>query len=159
MTIELTPRMINWIEACGCHLALASPEGVPNVIMARYASVSGDEVTFGLTQEEAGAIRPQLTENPWVAFGVAHVGGIRAAYQFKGTGKMMTSGPIYDSIAREANEALAGTLHAALVVKLTEVYCTKPGHVAGTRMDTASEGMEKFEEDLGWKDLAPPKSS
>jgi uncharacterized protein len=158
MDIELTPRMVNWIEACGCHLTVATLDGVPNVIMARYASVHGDEVAFALTQEETGEIRLQLMDNPWVAFGVSHVGGIRAAYQFKGTGKLVNSGPIYDGIAREANEALAAKFHAVLVVKLTEVYCTKPGHVAGTRMDTAPEGMEKFEEDLGWQDFAPPKS-
>lgn len=159
MTIQLTERMRNWIEACGCHLCVASPAGVPNVVMARCAAVKEDEVFFGLTKDEAATIRPEITENPWVAFGVSHVGGVRAAYQFKGTGKMVTEGPVFDSVAPEANKALSGQLYAVLVVKLTEVYCTKPGHVAGTRMDTAPISMEKFEEDLGWKDLAPPKKT
>jgi len=157
MTIQLTERMINWIEACGCHLCVTSPDGVPNVVMARYAKVEGDEVIFGLCQDEAACIRPQLSENPWVAFGVSHVGGIRAAYQFKGIGKTVKDGSVFESIKQEATEVLPGDLYAALNVKITEVYCTKPGHVAGTRMDTAPMSMEKFEEDLGWKDFAPPR--
>jgi hypothetical protein len=157
MAIQLTPRMVSWIEACGCHLAVSTPDGAPYVIMARYASVQGDNLVFGLTQEEARAVIAQLEQNPWVACGVSQVGGIRAAYQFKGSGKLLTSGSIYEQVSKEANEALAGRFHAVLIVKLSDVYCTKPGHVAGTRMDTASEGMEKFEEDLGWKDFAPPK--
>ena len=157
MTTILTSRMENWIEACGCHLCVASPNGVPVVTMGRYAKVSGNEVFFGLSADEAGLIRTQLTENPWVAFGVSQVGGVRAAYQFKGKGNLITSGPIFDSYAKEANEVLGGSLYAILAVKLEEVYCTKPGHVAGTRMDTAPISMEKFEEELGWKDLAPPR--
>lgn len=157
MVLNLTSRMKNWIEACGCHLCLATPDGVPVVIMAKFASVAGDEVFFGLTAEETGLIRSQLIVNPWVAFGVSQLGGIRAAYQFKGKGSLVASGPIFDAQAREANEVLGGKLHSVLAVKLDEVYCTKPGHVAGTRMDTARESMEEFEEELGWRDFAPPK--
>lgn len=157
MAINLTPRMKNWMEACGCHLCLATPDGVPVVIMAKFASVQDDEVCFGLMTEEAGLIRSQLIENPWVAFGVSQLGGIRAAYQFKGKGSLVTSGPIFDGQAKEANEVLGGRLHSILAVKVDEVYCTKPGHVAGTRMDTATVSMNEFEEELGWKDFAPPK--
>jgi predicted pyridoxine 5'-phosphate oxidase superfamily flavin-nucleotide-binding protein len=157
MSVKLTDRMKNWIEACGCHICVCTPEGVPNVIMARYATTGDDIVCFALTQDEAGAIKTELMDNPWIAFGVSQVGGIRAAYQFKGKGKMMTSGSIYDGMAEEANEILGGRMHAVLEVRLTEVYCTKPGHVAGTRMDTSKGGMEKFEEELGWRDFAPPR--
>jgi hypothetical protein len=129
------------------------------VVIARYALAKDDEAFFGLTQEEAGAIRTQLTENPWVAFGVSQLGGIRAAYQFKGKGTLIFKGPTFDGFAKEANQALGGKLYALLVVKIEEVYCTKPGHVAGTRMDTAPISMEKFEEDLVWKDFAPPKKT
>jgi len=125
--------------------------------MARYAIAKDDEVFFALTQDEAGLIRTELTENPWVAFGVSQVGGIRAAYQFKGKGKLVGSGSLYDQLAPEAKEALGGRFYAVLDVKLEEIYCTKPGHVAGTRMDTSSGGMEKFEEELGWRDFAPPR--
>lgn len=157
MAVKLTDRMKNWIEACGCHICVATPYGVPGVIMARYAAAGDDAVRFALTQDETGTVRTELTENSWVAFGVSHVGGIRAAYQFKGKGKLLMSGPLYDELASEANEVLGGRMHAILDVKLEEVYCTKPGHVAGTRMDTSSEGMDKFEEDLGWRDFAPPR--
>jgi hypothetical protein len=79
MSVTLTDRMKNWIEACGCHICVSSPTGVPSVIIARYALAAEDLVCLALTQDEAGRIRTELTDNPWVAFGVSQVGGIRAA--------------------------------------------------------------------------------
>ena len=90
MTVNLTERMKAWVEAMGCHLCVATRGGVPSVVLGRYAEVrAGDEVAFALAEDEAKVIAPVITENPRVAFGVSRQGGIRAAYQFKGTGELL----------------------------------------------------------------------
>jgi hypothetical protein len=71
-----------------------------------------------------------------VALGPGGLGSIRAAYQFKGKAR------------------LEGT---DLVVKIDEIYCTKPGPEAGLRIDTLSyESLVRFE-DSRWRDSGPPR--
>ena len=136
MVIKLTNRMKAWIET-GCHLNVASSNGIPYVTTARNVkSVSDDEVVFALTSDEYSVIKNPLSENPWVAFGVSRVGGIRACYQFKGKGTVNQEGDKYN-----------------LKVKISEVYCTKPGCYAGQRLDTKpAQECEEWESSL-WTDL------
>ena len=42
MTVNLTERMKAWVEAMGCHLCVATPEGVPFVVLGRYARATAD---------------------------------------------------------------------------------------------------------------------
>jgi hypothetical protein len=134
--IKLTKRMKEWIKT-GCHLCVATSNGVPYVTIARNInSVSDDEVVFALTNDEYSVIKSPLAKNPWVAFGVSGLGGIRACYQFKGEGKVKQKGDTYN-----------------LSVKLSEVYCTKPGCYAGQRLDTKpAQECEEWEHSL-WTDL------
>ena len=158
MTIALTDRMKSWIEGLGCHLCVASKTGVPMVTVARYCRIVGDggTVAFALTQDEYATIGEQLSQNPWVAFGVSHAGSVRAAYQFKGIGKVATSGPDYDAIVAEAPDVIGAKPGAVLYVELKELYCTKPGHVAGKRLDVMTQDeLCGFERDLKWKDMCP----
>lgn len=136
MVVKLTERMKAWIKT-GCHLNVASKSGVPFVTVAReVTSVSDDEIIFALSADEYSVIKEALAENPWVAIGVSGVGGIRACYQFKGEGKAESKG---DKIE--------------LKVKLSELYCTKPGCYAGTRLDTMDVAeCKEWEQDL-WKDM------
>ncbi|MEN6342324.1 MAG: hypothetical protein ABFC89_07155 [Methanospirillum sp.] len=136
MDVTLTDRMRAWIETMGCHLCVATRDGVPLVTLGRYAQVeASDEVVFALAEDEAGIIAPVLEENPRVAFGVSRQGGIRAAYQFKGTGELVRSGAAFDAIAARAKEEKGVDAGAVLRVRLTELYCTKPGYEAGLRLD------------------------
>ncbi|MDN7012017.1 hypothetical protein FGW20_02935 [Methanoculleus sp. FWC-SCC3] len=154
MTVNLTDRMKAWIEAMGCHLCVATPEGVPFVVLGRYAEVTGNgEVAFALAQDEAKVIAPALSKNPRVAFGVSRQGGIRAAYQFKGTGELLRSGSVFDTIAAQAKEEKGIDAESVLLVRLTELYCTKPGYEAGQRLDGMSpEELDAWERQR-WKDV------
>ncbi|MCK9299562.1 hypothetical protein HL657_02235 [Methanoculleus sp. YWC-01] len=158
MTVNLTDRMKAWIEAMGCHLCVATPEGVPFVVLGRYAkATANDEVAFALAEDEMKVIAPALSENPRVAFGVSRQGGIRAAYQFKGTGELLRSGSVFDTVAAQAKEEKGIDAGAVLLVRLTELYCTKPGYEAGQRLDGMSpEDLDAWERQR-WKDVPRKK--
>lgn len=136
MTVKLTERMKGWIKM-GCHLNVASKEGVPNVTVARtIKKIKDDEVIFALTKPEYSVIKTALNENPWVAFGVSKQGGIRACYQFKGKGEATPEGD-----------------EVILSVKMKELYCTKPGYEAGLRLDVKDfEEIKEWEKER-WKDI------
>ena len=140
MGIVLTNRMSEWIKT-GCHLNVADKKGVPYVTVARNIdSASGDEVIFALTKDEYSVIKDALLNNGWVAFGVMGIGSVRFCYQFKGIGKVKKKGDV---------------IH--LTVKISEIYCTKPGCYAGLRLDHKSpEELEAWESNL-WKDLPKKK--
>ncbi|UUX92885.1 hypothetical protein [Methanoplanus endosymbiosus] len=151
MTVKLTERMQAWIEKMGCHLCVATPQGVPYVALGRYARVTGeDEVAFALAKDELSVIYPALSVNPWVAFGVSHQGGIRASFQFKGIGHLVKEGPLFDNIAKDAE---AVDTYAVLYVKISEIYCTKPGAEAGQRLDIMSPDEVCDWEKVRWKDI------
>lgn len=159
MTVYLTDRMKAWIEAMGCHLCVATQEGVPFVVLGRYAQAkAGDEVAFALAEDEAKVIAPVLSENPRVAFGVSRQGGIRAPYQFKGTGRLLRSGETFDAVAARAKEEKEIDTAAVLSVHLDELYCTKPGYEAGQRLDGMSpEELDAWERQR-WKDVPRKKT-
>lgn len=151
MSIILTERMKGWIELMGCHLCVATPEGVPLVTVSRFARVTKpDQVAFAMEKGEIGLIEAAVTKNPWVAFGVSRQGGIRAAYQFKGKGKILKSGPEFESLKQMA-EGIA--TDAVLVVDLTELYCTKPGAEAGQRLDVMAPDAVDAWEKARWTDI------
>jgi len=154
MTVNLTDRMKAWIEAMGCHLCVATPGGVPFVVLGRYAqATAGDEVAFALAEDEAKVIAPVLSENPRVAFGISRQGGIRAAYQFKGTGQLLRSGEAFDAVAARAKDEKGIETGAVLLVHLNELYCTKPGYEAGLRLDgMPPEELDAWERQR-WKDV------
>jgi hypothetical protein len=136
MVVKLTDRMKAWIKI-GCHLNVATKKGIPYVTVSRNVkSVTDNEVVFALTKDEYSVIDSALSENPWVAFGVSKAGGIRACYQFKGKGTVKKEKDIYN-----------------LKVKVSEIYCTKPGCYAGQRLDTKpTQECEEWEHGL-WTDL------
>lgn len=133
---KLTERMKNWLEGAGAHIGTATRTGVPTVIVVERAKVEGEQVRFPLRPPQREQIAANLAENTQVAFGPGGLGCIRAAYQFKGKGRI------------EGDE---------LVVLVDEIYCTKPGPEAGLRLDTLPfEAMVKFEK-TRWRDNGPPR--
>lgn len=133
----LTSRMKNWLAGLGGHIATASRAGIPAVIVVDSAVVEGDDtVRFPLSDKQKAYIQSNIDENPKVAFGPGGIGSIRAAYQFKGLGRI------------EGGE---------LVVAVDEIYCTKPGPEAALRLDVLPvDSVVKFEESR-WKDNGPPR--
>jgi len=98
-------------------------------------------------------IAPVIAENPRVAFGVSRQGGIRAAYQFKGAGEILQSGDLFDAVAAQAKEEKGIDAAAVLRVRLTELYCTKPGYEAGQRLDGMTPDELNAWERQRWKDV------
>jgi len=134
---RLTPRMKNWLAGTGAHIGTATPQGLPTVIVVDKAQPDGDEaIRFTLSDSQRRQVEANIAANPVVAFGPGSIGSIRAAYQFKGQARI------------EGND---------LVIKVDEIYSTKPGPEAGLRLDSLPyESVIKFEE-TRWRDSGPPK--
>lgn len=134
MLIDLTPRMKNWISAYGLHIATATKDGFPTVIVVDSVIADGSTIKALLSTGQVKQIQNNILENPQVALAPAQLGSVRAPYQFKGKAKITCE---------------------RLEILVDEVYCTKPGAEAGIRLDTMSyEGMRNFEEKR-WTDFAP----
>lgn len=135
MTVPLTPRMKNWIERFGVHAAVATRDRLPVVLVSCGCEVENDTVKIPLTEAQIGQVKDLFGETPWIALGPGQLGSVRAPYQFKGNGRLQNNN---------------------LVVKVSEIYCTRPGAEAGLRLDILGyEEMKSFEEER-WKDLKPP---
>jgi hypothetical protein len=134
----LTPRMKNWLAGTGAHIGTATPQGLPTVVVAAKAAFDDDStVIFDLSDPQLDHIRKNIENNPQVALGPGGLGSIRAAYQFKGNGR------------------IEGT---KLKVTIEEIYSTKPGPEAGLRLDTLPfESILRFEK-TRWQDEGPPAS-
>lgn len=133
--MELTPRMKNWIEQLGVHVAVATAKGFPTVIVAEKCSVEKDTIYVPLSSKQKEQIAGSIAENKNVAIGPGQLGVVRAPYQFKGNGKIA---------------------HDELVVSVEKIYCTRPGAEAGIRMDIMSYDVMKQYEESRWKDINPP---
>jgi len=134
MSINLTPRMTDWIVANGAHIALATKKGFPTVIVSESIEVNHDTIAVHLTPNQMQQIGNIITENPLAAVAPGQLGSVRAPYQFKGTAKVLES---------------------KLEIKVEEIYCTKPGAEAGARLDTLGYKEMKAYEESRWTDLAP----
>lgn len=134
---QLTPRMRNWLTGMGGHIATASRTGVPTVIVVDSATAETDEVLrFPLSVKQVEQVRENLAENPRVAIGPGGIGSVRAAYQFKGEGKLEGD---------------------ALLVTVDEIYSTKPGPEAGLRLDVLPIADVLAFERSRWRDDGPPR--
>jgi hypothetical protein len=134
---DVTPRMKNWLTGLGAHIAVASKSGIPAVVVVDSATAdNGNTIRFILSEKQVALIRSQVTENPRVAFGPGGIGSIRAAYQFKGAGRLENN---------------------ILVVAVDEIYSTKPGPEAGLRLDVLPYDQVIQFETSRWLDNGPPK--
>lgn len=134
---QLTPRMTNWLTGLGGHVATATKTGIPSVIVADSAlSISADTVRFALSEPQRASIAENLAENPRVAIGPGGIGSVRAAYQFKGIGRLDGD---------------------ALEVTIDEIYSTKPGPEAGLRLDVLPYDEVLAFESSRWRDDGPPR--
>jgi hypothetical protein len=134
---RLTPRMKNWLTGLGGHIATASKQGVPAVVVVDSATADTDEVLrFPLSVKQLAYVSDNLAQNPRVAIGPGGIGSVRAAYQFKGAGHI------------EGRD---------LIVAVDEIYSTKPGPEAGLRLDVLPyDEVLQFEKSR-WRDDGPPR--
>ena len=134
MSINLTPRMTDWIVVNGVHIAFATKKGFPTVIVSESIEVDEDTIKVDLTLSQIQQIGNIILENPFVAVAPGQLGSVRAPYQFKGKAKVLEN---------------------ILEIKVEEIYCTKPGAEAGARLDTLGYEEMKAYEESRWTDLAP----
>jgi predicted pyridoxine 5'-phosphate oxidase superfamily flavin-nucleotide-binding protein len=133
---KLTPRMRNWLNGLGGHIATASREGVPAVIVVDSAVAEDETLRFPLSERQRAYISANLAENSRVAVGPGGIGSVRAAYQFKGDGRLE---------------------NGELVVSVDEIYSTKPGPEAGARLDVLPYEEVLAFESSRWRDNGPPR--
>jgi len=134
---RLTPRMKNWLTGLGGHIGTASKDGVPAVVVVDSAIADSDEeLRFPLSEKQRAVVSPNLAENPRVAIGPGGIGSVRAAYQFKGNGRIVGED---------------------LVVSVDEIYSTKPGPEAGLRLDVLPYEEVLAFESSRWRDDGPPR--
>lgn len=135
MAVRLTPRMESWLRHLGAHIAVTRPGEPPTIVVVDKCICAGEEIFVELTPAQRQQIAGILAENDWVALGPGGLGAVRAPYQFKGHGRI------------EAD---------TLVVKIDQIYCTKPGWEAGRRLDVmAWDEMCEFDRSR-WSDVDPP---
>lgn len=134
MSINITPRMTDWIVTNGVHIAFATKKGFPTVIVADTVNVEGDKILVSLSSSQLNQIKNIVLDNPYAAVAPGQLGSVRAPYQFKGNAK------IWDD---------------QLEIDVEEIYCTKPGAEAGIRLDTLGYDEMKDYEESRWTDLAP----
>ena len=112
-------------------LSTSSKDGVPNAIPIRFHEVI-DEKTFAFVDNFMKQTLTNISENPNVAV-TAWVN--LEGYQFKGTGKYTTSGPIYEAGYKKAKEVNAMLpAKGVLIVTVDEIYCQSPGPKAGAKI-------------------------
>jgi len=134
MSISLTPRMADWIIANGVHVAFATRQGFPTVIVSESVEVNEDIISIFLTPDQTKQIGNIVLDNPYAAIAPGNLGSVRAPYQLKGTAKISAD---------------------RLEIKVQEIYCTKPGAEAGIRLDTMGYEEMKAYEESRWSDFAP----
>ena len=136
--MKLTPRIENWIESFGVHIAISDDKGQITIIVAEKTSVDGDVVTVDLSENQRNQIEEVLSKNDYVALAPGQLGAIRAPYQLKGCARLV---------------------NGYLEVEISEIYCTKPGPEAGIRLDVLGyDGMKHYDE-RRWTDFAPINSN
>lgn len=134
MSINLTPRMTDWIVTNGVHIAFATKKGFPTVIVADTVNIEGDKILVSLSSSQLNQIKNIVLDNPYAAVAPGQLGSVRAPYQFKGNAKLWDD---------------------QLEINVKEIYCTKPGAEAGARLDTLGYDEMKDYEESRWTDLAP----
>lgn len=134
MSINLSPRMKDWIVTNGVHIAFATKKGFPTVIVLESVEVNENIIKVDLSTNQMKQIRDIILENPYAAVAPGQLGAVRAPYQFKGT---------------------TTVLENVLEISVEEIYCTKPGAEAGIRLDTLGYEEMKAYEESRWTDLAP----
>jgi hypothetical protein len=126
--------MADWITVNGVHIAFATRKGFPVVIVSETPEVDGNKILAALTDSQIRQIQAVAAENQYAAVAPGQLGAVRAPYQFKG--------PALLSDGR-------------LQISVEEIYCTKPGAEAGTRLDTLGYEAMKHYEESRWTDPAP----
>lgn len=146
MSFPATDRLKRWYQSHEIHFAVARPGGDVGVgIAPRAVFLTSDTLALEVPNAVWSTVRPYLEQNPWIALHPGGLGAVKAPYQAKGTVREWPADRSLQSVFPGAEAAVG------LLVDLRELYITKPGPEAGTRVDQWTvEQLTEFERTLGW---------
>ncbi|MFC1869764.1 pyridoxamine 5'-phosphate oxidase family protein [Chloroflexota bacterium] len=125
---KLTSEMKAMLEKQLAAVATAGKDGIPNVGPKGSLLVVDDE-TLVYSEGTAGKTLKNLKENPHVA--VMVVDREKSdGYQIKGTAELLTTGDLFEKVAKRQEERGRRTPKFVAKIKIEEIYSVKPGMTA-----------------------------
>ncbi len=125
---KLTSEMKTMFEKQLAVIATASSEGIPNVGPKGSMHVVDDE-TLAYSEGIAEKTLRNLKENPRVAVMVVDR-EVPDGYQVKGTAELLTSGDIFERVAKRQEERRMPRPKQVVKISIEEIYSVKPGMTA-----------------------------
>jgi predicted pyridoxine 5'-phosphate oxidase superfamily flavin-nucleotide-binding protein len=131
---KISQEIQEFIKGKMAWVATASRDGTPNATPKGSARVIDDE-HLAFADLFSRKTRENLKANPKVAVTVidekSHKG-----YQLKGTGELLTAGPLFDEMAEQMKKAPKGMPPLSYVVKITvdSIYDQSVGPEAGKKI-------------------------
>jgi len=125
---KLTTEMKSLFEKQLAVIATASKDGKPNIGPKGSLFVFDDE-TLVYSEGTEGKTLTNLQENPKVS--VMVVDREKAdGYQFKGTAELLTSGDLFEQVAKRQEERKRPRPRYVVRIRIEEIYSVKPGMTA-----------------------------
>jgi len=125
---KLTTEMKSLFEKQLAVIATASKDGKPNIGPKGSLFVFDDE-TLVYSEGTEGKTLKNLQENPKVS--VMVVDREKAdGYQFKGTAELLTSGDLFEQVAKRQEERKRPRPRYVVRIRIEEIYSVKPGMTA-----------------------------
>ncbi len=122
---KLTGEMKDIFERQLAVVATASSDGTPNVGPKGSVHVVDDE-TLAYSESTSGKTLSNLQQNPKVA--VMVVDREKAdGYQVKGTAELLTSGDLFEKLARRQEERKRPRPKLVVRIRVEEIYSVKSG--------------------------------
>ncbi len=130
---KLTQEMKDMIASQQSFVGTVNSEGIPNVVPKGSIRALDDE-TLVYMEGFGGQTHQNVLNGSKVAVTVVDR-RLPDGFRFMGTPQVHTSGPIFDQMVKDAEEAGRPKPLAAVAVPIDEIYSVKPGRNAGKRID------------------------
>jgi hypothetical protein len=130
--VKVTGEMRVLIEKGLAFVGTADRNGRPN-LAPKGSMRLGDEETLVFAEGVGKKTLRNLRDNPEVAVAVVDREKMEG-YQFKGKAEIIETGPLYDTVAKLAQERGRPKPIAAVKIKIEAIYSLIPGPMAGERM-------------------------
>lgn len=130
---KLTQQMKDMIASQQSFVGTVSSDGTPNVVPKGSVRALDDE-TLVYMEGFGGQTHQNILNGSKVAITVVDR-RLPDGFRFMGTPQIHTSGPIFEQMIKDAEEAGRPKPLAAVVVPVDEIYSVKPGRSAGKRID------------------------
>jgi predicted pyridoxine 5'-phosphate oxidase superfamily flavin-nucleotide-binding protein len=130
--VKVTEEMKALLVQGLAFVGTADRKGKPNIAPKGSMRLEGDEILI-FAEGVGKKTLSNLRENPEVT--VATVNReMMVGYQFKGRAELIETGPVYERMAKLAQERGRPKPLVAVRIPIREIYSLKPGPTAGERM-------------------------